>query len=102
MIHDETWRAVQRPLPCPLVMTQVILEVPEAALQLIGKEPAGFAREVYETAVVKWYDERLISSGKGADLLGISRAAFLELLYRHKVSPFQYTPEELAAEVKDG
>ena len=79
-------------------MRRITLEVPEEALAVIGKDPAQFAREVYETAVVKWYDQGRITSGKGAELLGISRTAFLELLFRHKVSPFQYTPEELAAE----
>ena len=63
-------------------------------------DDARFGREVYETAMVKWYDEGRISSGRGAELLGISRAAFLELLFRHQVSPFQYTPEELANDLK--
>jgi predicted HTH domain antitoxin len=55
---------------------------------------------MYETAVVTWYDEGRISSGKGAELLGIARAEFLDLLFRHQVSPFQYSPEELATELK--
>jgi predicted HTH domain antitoxin len=67
---------------------------------MFGGDPARFGREMYETAVVKWYDEGRISSGKGAELLGISRAAFLDLLFAHQVSPFQYTPEELAEELK--
>ena len=67
---------------------------------MFGGDGARFGREVYETAVVKWYDEGRISSGRGAELLGISRAEFLDLLFCHKVSPFQYTPEELANELK--
>jgi predicted HTH domain antitoxin len=57
---------------------------------------------MYETAVVKWYGEGRISSGYGARMLGISRAEFLDLLSRHQVSPFQYSPEALAAEVNRG
>jgi len=79
---------------------QVTVEVPEHAVEMFGGDETRFGREMYETAVVQWYDERRISSGKGADLLGISRAEFLDLLFRHKVSPFQYTPEELDAELK--
>ena len=79
---------------------QVTVEVAEEAVRRFGGDDLRFAREMYETAVVKWYDEGHISSGKGAELLGISRAAFLELLFVHKVSPFQYTPEELAEELK--
>jgi predicted HTH domain antitoxin len=80
----------------------ITLEVSEDAVRLFGGDETRFARELIETAVVKWYDERRISSGKGAEILGVSRAAFLDLLYRHKVSPFQYTPEELAAETSRG
>lgn len=81
---------------------QVIVEVPEEAFRTLGEGPAQFARDMFETAIVKWYDEGRISSGKGAELLGISRGEFLELLFRHNVSPFQYTPEELAREMGRG
>lgn len=80
--------------------TQVTVEVPEHALKMFGGDEASFAREMYEAAVVQWYDEGRISSGKGAELLGIARAEFLDLLHRHKVSPFQYTADELAEELK--
>jgi predicted HTH domain antitoxin len=79
---------------------QVIVEVPEHAVNLFGGNEAKFGRQMYEAAVVQWYDEGRISSGKGAELLGVARAEFLELLRRHNVSPFQYTPAELAAELK--
>jgi predicted HTH domain antitoxin len=81
-------------------MKTVTLEVPEDAVRLFGRDEQHFGREMYETAVVKWYDEGRVSSGKGAELLGVSRAAFLELLFRHKVSPFQYTPEELTEDLR--
>ncbi len=81
-------------------MKQVTLEVPDDAVRLFGQTEQQFGREMFETAVVKWYDEGRISSGKGSELLGVSRAAFLELLFQHQVSPFQYTAEELAEELK--
>jgi predicted HTH domain antitoxin len=80
----------------------ITLEVSEDAVRLFGGDEARFARELVETAVVKWYDEGRVSSGKGAEILGLSRGEFLELLFRHQVSPFQYSPEELAAEVNRG
>ena len=78
----------------------ITLEVSEDAVRRFGGDEKVFGREMHETAVVKWYDEGRISSGKGAELLGLARAEFLELLFRHEVSPFQYTPEELAEELK--
>jgi predicted HTH domain antitoxin len=82
------------------VNKQVTVEVPEYAAEMFGGDDALFSREMFEAAVVQWYDEGRISSGKGAEMLGLSRAEFLDLLFRHKVSPFQYTPEELVAELK--
>jgi predicted XRE-type DNA-binding protein len=79
---------------------QVIVEVPEDALKLCGDDAASFGRDMYETAVAKWFDEGRISQGRAAELLGISRAELFEVLSRHKVSPIQITPEELAEELK--
>lgn len=78
---------------------QVIVEVPEHAVNMFGGNEASFGREMYEAAVVQWYDEGRISSGRGAEFLGITRAEFLNLLLRHNVTPFQYTPEELVKEL---
>jgi predicted HTH domain antitoxin len=79
---------------------QVIVEVPEHALKLYGDDADSFGRDMYETAVVKWFDEGRISQGRAAELLGLSRAELFEVLSRHQVSPIQITPEELAAELK--
>jgi predicted HTH domain antitoxin len=79
---------------------RVTVEVPEDAVRSFGGDETRFGREMFEAAVVQWYDEGRISSGKGAELLGLSRSEFLELLRRHNVTPFQYTPEELAEELK--
>ena len=81
---------------------QVVVEVPEHAVKLFGEDIERFCREMLETAVAKWYDEGRMSSGKGAEILGISRADFLQLLFRHNISPFQYSPEELKEEMGHG
>jgi predicted HTH domain antitoxin len=79
----------------------ITIEVPEEAVRLFGnKSEDRFAREMYETAIVKWFDEGRISQGKAAELLDISRAELFDVLWRHKVSPIQVTPEELAEELK--
>ena len=83
-------------------MKRVTLEVPEDALRLMGKTPEEFAREVYETAVVHWFDKGRISQGKAAELLGISRGELFDVLFKHEVSPLQVTPEELETQFKRG
>ncbi len=82
--------------------TQVIVEVPEHALKIFGGNAARFSRKMYETAVVKWFDEGLLSQGQSSELLGISRGEFFDLLNEHKVSPIQMTPEELEEECRRG
>jgi predicted HTH domain antitoxin len=80
---------------------QVTVEVPDDAVRIFGdRDDSRFARAMYETAVVKWFDEGRVSQGKAAELLGISRPELFDVLWRHKVSPIQVTPEELAEELK--
>ena len=79
---------------------QVTVEVPDHAVELFDGDEARFCRELYEAAVVQWFDEGRIAQGRAAELLGISRAELFDVLWRHKVSPIQVTPEELAEELK--
>ena len=79
---------------------QVTVEVPENAMRLFGGDEMRFSHEMFEAAVVQWFDEGRISQGRAAELLGISRAELFDVLWRHKVSPIQVTPEELAEELK--
>jgi predicted HTH domain antitoxin len=82
--------------------TQVTVEVLEGAVEMFDGDAARFGREMYEAAVVQWFDEGRISQGRAAQLLSISRAELFEVLKRHEVSPIQITPEELAEELKCG
>ena len=51
-----------------------------------------------ERLAVALYDARLVTQGQAAQMAGLSRAAFLDALGRHNVTPFQYdSPEELLA-----
>ena len=69
---------------------------------MFNGDEARLGREVFEAAVVMWFDEARISQGRAAELLGISRAELFEVLKRHNVSPIQITPEELAEDLKRG
>ena len=44
--------------------------------------------------------EGKVSYSKVAELLGIGQAEFLQYMAQQKVSPFQFTPEELAEELR--
>jgi predicted HTH domain antitoxin len=50
-------------------------------------------------AAVEWYAQERISQGKGAEIAGLSRAAFINELARRKISVCQVHPDELWKEV---
>jgi len=79
-------------------MVQMTVEMPEEALSALRKDPIGFARELRLAASAKWYELRLVSQGRAAEIAGLSRADFLASLSRYGVSPFQSNAEEIAAE----
>jgi predicted HTH domain antitoxin len=48
---------------------------------------------------VKLYEVGKVSLGQAAKLAGFSRRAFIDVLSRHKVPVFDYSPEELRQEI---
>lgn len=53
-----------------------------------------------ELIALELFREGRISSGKGAELLGLSKLEFIQLLAQHGIAYFTESPEELAAEVQ--
>ena len=50
-------------------------------------------------AVLKMFELGKVSSGKAAELAGMSRVEFLETCGRYRVSLFNYSPEEAEEEL---
>ena len=73
----------------------VTVVVPEGALSALRRSPVDFAEELKRAAVVKWYEMGTISQGQGAEILGVSRSEFLEVLSDYRVSPFQNDEDDL-------
>jgi predicted HTH domain antitoxin len=59
------------------------------------------AQEMRTAAAVKWYELGRLSQGRAAEIAGLTRARFIDALSRYRVSPFQYTAEEVAEELRD-
>ncbi len=78
---------------------QISIELPEGAFSALRISPETFVQEMRLAAAVKWYEVGMISQSKAAEIAGVSRQKFLEVLSRFNVSPFQVTPEELAQEL---
>jgi predicted HTH domain antitoxin len=47
----------------------------------------------------KLFEEGIITSGQGAEIVGISRRAFIELLGKYGVSAFQTDEDELLEDI---
>jgi len=80
-------------------VVKVTIELPREAFSALRQDPVNFVREMRLTAAAKWYEMRLISQAKAAEIAGVSRAEFLTALARFGVSPFQYDADEIAREV---
>lgn len=70
-------------------MRQVVLEIPEKVLLAEKTDETAFARELRMLAAVKLYELGRLSSGRAAELAGMSRVEFLLSLGRYKVFPLQ-------------
>ena len=51
-------------------------------------------------AALKMFELGQVSSGKAAELCGMTRIDFFETCSRYRVSPFNYPPEELEDELR--
>jgi len=78
-------------------MVELTFQVPEGALAAVRKDPASFLREMRIAAAVKWYERRLVSQGRAAEIAGLSRRGFIDALSRYGVSPFQEDVDDLVA-----
>lgn len=77
-----------------MAIRQVVIEVPEKVLLAEKMDEIGFSRELRMMAAVKLYELGRLSSGRAAELAGMSRVEFLLSLNRYRVFP-------LASELED-
>ena len=78
----------------------VELELPRDLLGALEVAEHELGPELKRLIALRLFQEERISLGKAAELLGISKAEFIELLDRHGIAYFTETPEELEAQVE--
>lgn len=82
-------------------MTTVTINLPDSAFSALRLSPAEFVREMRIAAAVQWYAQQQLSQEKAAELAGLSRAEFIDELFRRRVPAIQVTVEELRQEIHD-
>ena len=76
----------------------ISLTLPLSIFSVLKKTPEEFSKDLRLTAAAKWYEMGVVSQEKAAEIAGINREDFLLELARFKISPFQYSAEEVLRE----
>jgi predicted HTH domain antitoxin len=76
-------------------MEKIVLEIPDEVLISLKESPSEISRDILMLSAVKLYELGKLSSGRAAQLAGISRVSFLQSLSRYGVPIFELTLEEL-------
>jgi predicted HTH domain antitoxin len=82
-------------------MRAVTIEIPENVLVGSGQSAEDFAKEAKVMLLAKLFELGRVSSGKAAEVCGMSRVEFLLALGRLGVSPVQLSADELKRELAD-
>ncbi len=80
-----------------MTVQQITIDVPEKVLLAEKMDARTFGRELRVLAAVKMYELGRLTSGRAAELAGMSRVEFLLTLQRYQVFPFAAELEELEA-----
>ncbi|MCX6060587.1 MAG: UPF0175 family protein [Chloroflexi bacterium] len=77
----------------------VPIELPRDLLGLLDVPSEHLEPRLRELIALELFREGRLSSGKGAEMLEISKLGFIRLLAQHGISYFTETAEELKADV---
>lgn len=81
-------------------MNSLTLNYPDNFESAVQTTPEELEAQIRLMAALKMFELGKLSSGKAAELAGMSRAEFFEMCGRYKVSIFNYLPDELEAELE--
>jgi len=82
-------------------MTNITIQCPDEVLISLKENAETFSRELPLAAAMKLYELGRLSSGRAAQLAGLSRVAFLNRTGDYRVPIFDATAEELQEDVRN-
>ena len=81
-------------------MGQVTIPYPAGLEESVQTTPGEVEQQIRLMAALKMFELGKLSSGRAAELAGLSRIGFFDACARYKVSAFNYTADELEAEIR--
>ncbi|MEA3308290.1 MAG: UPF0175 family protein [Chloroflexota bacterium] len=81
-------------------MLEIKLNCPEGLAEAVRTTPAELETQIRLMAALKMFELGKLSSGKAAELAGLSRVEFLDVCGRYHVPLFNYPPPELESELQ--
>lgn len=76
-------------------MGAITIQCPDSILLSLHEDEQQFAKDLSTAAAVKLYEMKRLSSGRAAELAGMSRLAFLNCLSEYGVSLYEVSEAEL-------
>ena len=81
-------------------MGQVTIPYPVGLEESVHTTPGEVEQQIRLMAALKMFELGKLSSGRAAELAGLSRAGFFDACARYKVSVFNYSAGELETEIR--
>ncbi|MBN1487092.1 MAG: UPF0175 family protein [Anaerolineae bacterium] len=81
-------------------MKEITFEYPEGLELAVQTTPEELRAQIRLMAALKMFELGKLSSGKAAQLAGMSRVEFFEQCGRYRVSVFNYSPKEMENELQ--
>ena len=82
-------------------MVMISIPCPDSVLISLKETPENFAKEANRLLAVKLYEMGKLSSGRAAELAGMSRVSFLQSLDRYDAPIFDLSREELESDYQN-
>ena len=80
-------------------LREISVELPDEVFEVHPWAPEEIAKEMRVLWLVEQVRQRRLGHGKAAEMAKMPRAAFLQVMGKHKVSVFDFDSDELADEL---